>query len=246
MRRTEVAPGVHRFDDGYVNFYLVDSGDGPVLVDAGFPGDYDEFQTALGETGHALGDVRAVLVTHAHIDHLGFADLLRRDAGAVVCVPTGDAELARSPLKAAKSERNPLEYVLRHGDTRALYVAALRRKAVRAKVLLDFETYAPGDDLPGGLRAVACPGHTFGHCALYDEGRSILFAGDAFVTRDPYTGRTGPRVVARAATADAAMAMRSLPALEETGARLVLTGHGEPWTDGVQSAVTQVRANPVA
>lgn len=245
MQRTLVTEGVHRFDDGYVNCYLVEAEGGPVLVDACFPGDYDAFKAALAETGHALTDLRAVLITHAHIDHLGFADLVRRDAGAVVYVPQGDAELARNPLKAAKSERNPLEYVLRYGDTRALYFAAVRRKAVRAKVLLHFETYGPGEVLPGGLRAIECPGHTFGHAALLDERRSILFAGDAFVTRDPYTGRTGPRVVARAATANARQAMESLPALERTGAQIVLTGHGEPWTDGVASAVTQVRANPV-
>lgn len=246
MPRSEVVPGVHRFDDGYVNWYLAETVDGPVLVDAGFPGDYDQFQAELGETGHALGDIAAVLITHAHIDHLGFADRIRQDVGATVYVPRGDAELARSPLKAAKSERNPLAYVARHGATRSLYLGALRKNAIRAKYLGEFETYVPGDALPGGLRAIPCPGHTFGHCAVLDEGRSVLFAGDAFVTRDPYTGRTGPRIVARAATADAAMAMRSLVALEETGAQTVLTGHGEPWTDGVQRAVAAVRSNPVA
>ncbi|HEY8584906.1 MAG TPA: MBL fold metallo-hydrolase [Capillimicrobium sp.] len=246
MARSEPVPGVHRFDDGYVNWYLDETPDGPVLIDAGFPGDFDAFQQELGETGHALADLRAVLITHAHIDHLGFADRVRQDAGVPVHVPQGDAELARSPLKAAKSERNPLAYVAREGATRSLYLGALRKLAIRAKYLGEFETYGPGDALPGGLRAIACPGHTFGHSAILDASRSVLFAGDAFVTRDPYTGRTGPRIVARAATADAAMAMRSLTALEETGAQTVLTGHGEPWTDGVSRAVTLARSNPVA
>ena len=47
---------------------------------------------------------------------------------------------------------------------------------------------------------------------------------------DPYTGRRGPRIVARAATADAERNLAGR-ALAETGAR-VLTGHGEPWTRG--------------
>lgn len=246
MTRTEVAAGVHRFDDGHVNWYLVEDAEGLILIDAGLPGDYEEFKQELAAMGHGLSAMQAVLITHAHIDHLGFADRIRRETGVRVLVPRGDGELARSPLKAAKSERNPLGYVLRYGPTRTLYLAALRKGALRAKVLGEFETYVPGDALPGGLRAIACPGHTFGHCALLDPRRSILFAGDAIVTRDPYTGRTGPRIVARAATADAAMAMRSLEALVDTGAQLVLTGHGEPWTDGVERAVTKARSSPVA
>jgi glyoxylase-like metal-dependent hydrolase (beta-lactamase superfamily II) len=245
MARTEVEPGVHRFDDGWVNWYLIEDAEGLVVVDAGFPGDYGQFKRELSQLGHQVSDVRAVLITHAHIDHLGFADLLRREGGATVHVPAGDSELARNPMKIAKSERNPLEYVLRYSATRSLYLTALRKMALRAKFIGEFETFGSGDELPGGLRSIGCPGHTFGHCALLDERRSILFAGDAIVTRDPYTGRTGPRIVARAATADASMAMQSLGALQGTGAQTLLPGHGEPWSDGVDSAVNQARANPV-
>ena len=73
-----------------------------------------------------------------------------------------------------------------------------------------------------------------------------LFAGDAIVTRDPYTGRAGPRLVARAATADSAQNLRSLDALAQTGARWVLTGHGEPWDRGADEAVRLAREARVA
>ena len=59
---------------------------------------------------------------------------------------------------------------------------------------------------------------------------------------DPYTARRGPRLVARAATADTDRNLRSLDALAATGARTVLTGHGEPWRDGAEAAVAQARA----
>ena len=70
----------------------------------------------------------------------------------------------------------------------------------------------------------------------------MLLAGDALVTLDPYTGRKGPRLVARAATADAERNLRSLDALAETGATHVLTGHGEPWHQGIEAAVQRARA----
>ena len=53
-------------------------------------------------------------------------------------------------------------------------------------------------------------------------------------------------MVARAATADVDRNTRSLDALAATGARTVLTGHGEPWTDGIEAAVARARAEPVA
>jgi glyoxylase-like metal-dependent hydrolase (beta-lactamase superfamily II) len=69
----------------------------------------------------------------------------------------------------------------------------------------------------------------------------VLFTGDALVTSDPYTARTGPCLVARAATADSELNLRSLDALETTGATTVLTGHGDPWTGGIEEAVARAR-----
>jgi glyoxylase-like metal-dependent hydrolase (beta-lactamase superfamily II) len=66
-------------------------------------------------------------------------------------------------------------------------------------------------------------------------------SGDALVTLDPYTGRRGPRLVSGAATADSRQAMASLGRLADTKAQTVLTGHGEPWTDGIESAVERAR-----
>jgi hypothetical protein len=66
------------------------------------------------------------------------------------------------------------------------------------------------------------------------------------VTLDPYTARRGPRLVARAATADTERNLRSLDALVGTGARTVLVGHGEPWTQGIEAAVAQARQRGAA
>ena len=95
--------------------------------------------------------------------------------------------------------------------------------------------------MPGAPRVVFTPGHTLGHCALHLPDRDAVIAGDAIVTLDPYTGRTGPRLVARAATADTDRNLRSLGPLAATGARTVLVGHGEPWTQGVEAAAAAAR-----
>jgi glyoxylase-like metal-dependent hydrolase (beta-lactamase superfamily II) len=95
--------------------------------------------------------------------------------------------------------------------------------------------------VPGRPAVVPTPGHTLGHCALHLADRDAVLAGDAVVMLDPYTGRTGPRLVARAATVDSARNLATLDALAATGARTVLTGHGEPWTGGAEAVVAAAR-----
>jgi glyoxylase-like metal-dependent hydrolase (beta-lactamase superfamily II) len=231
-----VADGVERFEDqGVVNWYLVETGDGVVAVDAGFP-------TAWKHVRPRLRELRAVVLTHGHIDHTGFAPKAARE-GVPVYVPRGDEPIVRSPIPFASSERNPAPYVLRHGPTRRLYLRALLAGGVLGQTLRDFQVYGDGDELPGGLRAVATPGHTKGHTALHLPDRDVVFVGDAIVMKDPYTDRPGPRLVARAATWDVERNLASLDAVSATGAGTVLTGHGEPFTGGAAVAAEQARRN---
>jgi glyoxylase-like metal-dependent hydrolase (beta-lactamase superfamily II) len=96
-------------------------------------------------------------------------------------------------------------------------------------------------DVPGTPTVVRTPGHTVGHVSFHFPDRDVLIAGDAIVTLDPYTAQRGPRLVARAATADVERAARSLDALAETNAKTVLPGHGEPWREGVGEAAELAR-----
>jgi glyoxylase-like metal-dependent hydrolase (beta-lactamase superfamily II) len=239
-----VADGVRRFDDGIVNWYLIEDGDRLALIDAGFPADWSMLTTALGSLDRNLADLEAVVLTHAHVDHLGFAERARREAGATIYVHAAEERLAASPTTIAKSERSPLRY-LNHAATRQLFLKATLARAPLAKGVRELVTFTDGEVLegvPGRPRAIHTPGHTDGHCALHLADRGVLFAGDALVTRNPYTGATGPRVVSAAATKDVAQALASLDRLEDVEANVLLPGHGEPWRSGVAEAVRLARA----
>lgn len=73
--------------------------------------------------------------------------------------------------------------------------------------------------------------------AFHLPDRDVVFTGDALVTFDPYTGGSGPQIVARAATADSDAALAALPALTATAAAIVLPGHGDAWVHGIRDAV---------
>jgi glyoxylase-like metal-dependent hydrolase (beta-lactamase superfamily II) len=232
-----VAEGVHLIvSHRLVNWFLIEDGAAVTAVDAGFPPDWQTLQSALAELGRSAEQLGAIVLTHGHIDHIGFAKRAQAE-GAMVYVHANDHRIVERRLSIAESERSPLLY-LGKAPTRRLMAIALASGAFRGKGVRSPQPLEDGAtlDVPGSPRVVFTPGHTAGHCALHLPDRGVLITGDALVTRDPYTGRRGPRLVARAATMDAEQARRSLRRIAETEAGIVLTGHGEPWTRGAEEA----------
>ena len=242
MLRRDIADGVHRVEDSYVNWYLVEDGDRVTVVDAGTPAGWGLLLDALRELGRRLSDVAALVLTHAHYDHVGFAERLRREAAVPVWLHRDDVPLSRHPA-FFRSEDLPLKYFK---NPPFLRVAAsfARSRAFFARPLRETRAY-PGEgplDVPGRPHVVFTPGHTCGHCSLHLPDREVVIAGDAIATWDPYTGRTGPRLVAKAATNDSEQALRSLDKLEALEARVVAVGHGDPFTGGAGEAARLARA----
>jgi glyoxylase-like metal-dependent hydrolase (beta-lactamase superfamily II) len=244
MLQTAVAPGIHRIEDAYTNWYLVEGDDGLTIVDAGVPSSWASLQAALRQLGRRPDELRALVLTHAHFDHVGFAERARRELGIPVYVHEDDAPLTKHPWRY-DHERPRVAYFATQVPALPIVATFLRHRAFWPPPIEEIVRY--GDDggplpVPGSPRVVRTPGHTVGHCSLHFPDRDAVIAGDALVTLDPYTARRGPRLVARAATADVERNTRTLDALAATGARVVLTGHGEPWTEGAESAVVQARA----
>jgi glyoxylase-like metal-dependent hydrolase (beta-lactamase superfamily II) len=239
----DVAPGIHRVEDAFTNWYLVEDGGRLTIVDAGVPTSWRSFHDALRTLGRAPGDVDAVVLTHAHFDHMGFAERARSALGVSVWVHENDVPLTRHPLQYAR-ERSPLAYIATKPKALPIVVAFARSRAWFPKPIRELRRYGEdaGElDVPGRPHVVFTPGHTLGHCALHFPERDALIAGDAVVTLNPYTGGTGPQIVARSATADSERALRSLDAIAATGARVVLPGHGPPWTEGAGAIAAAAR-----
>lgn len=242
MYATEVADRVHRLAHAHVNCYLIEDDEGVTLVDAGLPSMWGLLTDTLRRLGRGPGDVRALVLTHGHFDHVGFARRARVELGVPVLVHPGDDHLAAHPY-SYKPQRNRLLYPLMHPRSLPVLGRMAMAGALNVRGIEDTEELAVGSalEVPGRPTAMFAPGHTGGHCILHLPERDTVISGDALVTLDPYTGATGPQIVASAATADTARAMESLRPVEATGAATVLPGHGEPWTDGVASAVSHAR-----
>jgi glyoxylase-like metal-dependent hydrolase (beta-lactamase superfamily II) len=241
MLQPNVTDGVHRIEDAYTNWYLIEQDGALTVVDAGVPTSWRSFHSALAALGRTPADVAAVVLTHAHFDHLGFAERARAELNVPVYVHENDVPLTRLPRRYSFERRRSYYFTT---QVRAFPVVAslLRNRAWWPAPVAQVVRYTGGTlPVPGSPEVVFTPGHTLGHCALHLRDRGVLLAGDAIVTFDPYTARRGPRLVARAATADTERNLATLDALVETGAQTVLTGHGEPWTKGIEAAVDEAR-----
>jgi glyoxylase-like metal-dependent hydrolase (beta-lactamase superfamily II) len=248
MLSANVVEGVHRIEDCYTNYFLVEAADGHgvTVVDACVPSSWQTLQAALAQLGRRLDDVRAVVLTHGHFDHVGFAEKARSTLGVPVYVHENDVPLTRHPWRYDHERPRSLYFAT---QPRALPIVAafLGHRAFWPRPIKEVVRYGNGNrdgtlPVPGALRIVPTPGHTIGHCALHLPDRDAIIVGDALVTLDPYTGRTGPRLVARAATVDSRRNLEALDAVAATGAQTVLVGHGKPWTGGAEAAVAQARA----
>ena len=99
-----VVAGVHRIPlplpmDGLraVNVYVIEDGDGLVLIDGGWAIDVarELLERSLATLGHDLRDIRRILVTHVHRDHYTQAVAIRRAVGAQVALGVGEQDSMR-------------------------------------------------------------------------------------------------------------------------------------------------------
>jgi glyoxylase-like metal-dependent hydrolase (beta-lactamase superfamily II) len=234
----EIAPGIRRIGtDSKINSYLIEEGGRVTIVDAGISGLYRDLPAELASMGRTIDDVAALILTHGHSDHVGYAERLRTERHVPVSVHEADAALARgeapNPSKGfGPTKIKPLAgflwYTVLRGGLRTRHIGAV-------------STFGDGAtlDVPGSPRVILTPGHTPGSAALHFAARDALLVGDAFATYAVTTGAHGPRLAPF--TADRPQALDSLARIEDVSAGWVLPGHGDPWSGGTAEAVRLVR-----
>lgn len=199
------------------NSYLLSAGDGFVLIDTGVVPRRASLVSALERAGCHPGELKLILLTHVHTDHVGNAAFLR--------------EAYRAPIAVHQAEAHTAE----HGDMfwRPRHEPLRTKAARRASALLGiarFDPFVPDvvfadeDDLgPFGLDATVfhTPGHSPGSlCVVTAEHE--CFCGD--LVRNSHGRPQRNRVVEVRAAYQA-----SLARLRELPVAMIYPGHGEPF-----------------
>jgi glyoxylase-like metal-dependent hydrolase (beta-lactamase superfamily II) len=179
--------------------------------------------------------VGAILLTHAHIDHLGSAIWFAHTHGTpVYCHPAEVAHARRDYLEQASPAALMAQAWRPQWLRWSAQVAAkgaLQRAGIPAARPLTAEIAAT---LPGRPRALPTPGHTSGHCSYVVDG--VLVAGDALVTGHPLAQRRGPQLLPSVFNHSDDECARSLSVLATAGTEILIPGHGDLWTGPIADA----------
>jgi glyoxylase-like metal-dependent hydrolase (beta-lactamase superfamily II) len=132
-RRTSRAPcersrGVHRVEDAYTNWYLLEEDGRLTIGDTGVPSSWDSLAHVLPQIGRATGDVEAVVLTHGHFDTSGSPSARDASSASLSTCTTPDVELTRRPL-SYKHERPRSYYFATQWPALPIVASLLRHRA---------------------------------------------------------------------------------------------------------------------
>ncbi len=173
MAVEEIVSGVYGIGMGYVNAFFIVGEDGLTLVDSGLAKKKDTILSAVAGAGRQPADLRHILITHHHIDHIGSLAALKEATGAKCYVHPADSPIVRG--EEPQPGPNPASLL---GKLAGPLLSLMSPPAPPADV--DAEV-GDGEELPiaGGIKAVHTPGHTPGHLSFLLPSKNVLFVGDA-------------------------------------------------------------------
>jgi glyoxylase-like metal-dependent hydrolase (beta-lactamase superfamily II) len=143
-----------------------------ILIDTGFIGELWRLERTLRKINLHWDNIRAILLTHGHLDHTGNLARIRRLSGAAVCAHPAEQPHINGmfPYRGLSRICGALE--------------ACGRLLLRYRPAGIDQPLSHGMELPywGGLRVIHLPGHTRGHCGFLSARFGLLFSGDLFAS----------------------------------------------------------------
>lgn len=224
----QITPRLWQLKLGVVNSFLLNTGDGLLLIDTGYPGSADKLFSAVRETGRDPAHIRHLVLTHCHIDHAGSAAEVQRHTGARTYAHVLDATLLSQGIGERPHTRvSPglipalvYQFFIKNGGTRYDPVA-IDQPLQHGEVL----------PLAGDIEVIHTPGHSAGHIALLLGREGVLVAADlcAHVLGLGYS----------TVNEDIALAQQSILRVADYRFEQAVFGHGNPI---VKQASQQLRA----
>nr|BFD86448.1 MBL fold metallo-hydrolase [Streptomyces sp. Xyl84] len=238
----QVADGTYLVHGSNTNWVILTEGDAVTLVDTGYPGDRQDLLDSLAAVGGSPEAVAAVLITHAHNDHLGSAEHLRAAYGTPVLLHENEVPHARREFLHQVS----IGTVLRNGWRPGVLPWAVHSLRVGGTAHLPVAAPEPFPvagplDLPGRPVPVHTPGHTRGHTVFHLPDAGVVISGDALVSGHPTSRITGPQLLPDMFHHERARALASLEILEGLEADVLLPGHGPVHRGPVDLAARRAR-----
>jgi glyoxylase-like metal-dependent hydrolase (beta-lactamase superfamily II) len=220
----QIAEGIYRVPARHANTYLVEAEEGLVLVDTGLPGSEKKILRAISGLGRKPTDVKLVLLTHRHLDHIGSVAAIKKETLATLVSHSFEKPYVAGTL------------VIITPRAWSLYGRIARRVlaiASSTKKLLRFNKYTPihideaaddesvleGSGLDGSI--VWTPGHTKGSVSLFLNKSRVGIIGDLLFSKRG-------RLVEPMFMENPSQTKASVQRLVDLHPALLCPGHGKP------------------
>jgi len=221
----EIMKGVHQVDGVNANSYLIQENDGSItLIDSGMSTNgkkiLEYLKTNLSKQPL---DLKTIVLTHSHVDHIRGISAIKKATGAKVAIHDQDADFL-SKKKKLPPPKGATGFIFR------LFSVFMQSAAVEPDIRLN-----ENDKIGSSLTVVHTPGHTPGSISLYDQGRKLIFVGDAITNRGGKLQGSIKRF-----SFDLPQADRSVEKISSLDFESLLSGHGEPVRSGGSQKVREL------
>lgn len=211
---------IHTLELGLCNVFLLQSR-GTIAVDAGPPGKEKTFTRGLDRARIAPSEIRLLVLTHGHWDHIGSARAVQKVTGSPIAMHSAERDcLERSVVRVPPGTSAWSRFLV---AVMGRFEHRIRIEPARVdRVLGDEPVSLVEYGIPGDL--IPTPGHSPGSVSVLLTSGDC-FVGDLAMNGLPLRFGPGPPIFAD----DPARVERSWKILLDRGAKTIYPAHGKPF-----------------
>lgn len=227
---TEIANGVYHIHGSRSNIFLLADSD-LTLIDTGMPGDDKIILNTIKEIGRNPHEIKHILVTHAHMDHIGSVSSMKKETGAKIVASKEEIDYIEGRKKMWTMGRTGFGGKI--FKTIMFVMETFVWKYGSAKVDIPCDDGEKTNSF-GGIEAIATPGHSHGSLSFYIKERGMLFTGDALSSIPTL------RTPLKAGCSDHEKALISVKKISGLSFGMLFPGHGAPITSDADKMVREL------
>jgi glyoxylase-like metal-dependent hydrolase (beta-lactamase superfamily II) len=206
---------------GFDQCYLLQS-DGVIMIDAGAPGKLNCFVEAMEKAQIPVHELRLVVLTHGHWDHVGCAKEIKEMTGAKIALHEREAPWLENSLTPLPPGVTVWGRLL--ASSLAKFIRPAHIQATNVDLKIGNEGFSLSEyGIPG--KVIHTPGHSSGSISVLLESGEA-FVGDMAMNRFPLRLKPGLPIFAE----DASEVKDSWLRLLKEGVRTIYPAHGKPFS----------------